>query len=65
MSQIKCELCCKSLGLYEFKCKCNKIFCLKHKHAEDHNCNYDYKTDFENTLRHKLPTVSTEKLQKI
>lgn len=64
MYSTKCEICCKPLGLYEFKCRCNKIFCLKHKQAEDHNCSYDYKEEFENLLKNKLPTTHAEKIQK-
>ncbi len=34
--------CNKKLKLIQFKCKCNKVFCMKHKMPEIHNCSFDY-----------------------
>ena len=41
----KCEQCNKKMGLMEYKCKCEKKFCITHLHAEAHNCTYDYKSN--------------------
>jgi len=27
------------------KCKCEKIFCVKHRHSEQHFCDYNYKNE--------------------
>jgi len=35
--------CKKKLTLTDFKCKCNKKFCPKHRLPEQHNCNFDFK----------------------
>ncbi len=42
---IRCsyENCNKKLKLIHFKCKCNMIFCMKHKMPEIHNCSFDYR----------------------
>ncbi len=29
----------------EYKCKCEKIFCITHLHYEEHNCTYNYKEE--------------------
>ena len=42
---MRCAKCNKKLGLIEYKCKCEKLFCISHLHAEEHNCNYDYKEE--------------------
>ena len=46
----KCHFqgCNKNIKLVETitnKCKCGYLFCSKHKHAETHNCTYDYTVD--------------------
>jgi hypothetical protein len=41
----RCEQCKKKLGLMEYKCKCEKIFCITHLHYEEHNCTYNYKEE--------------------
>ena len=41
----RCEQCRKKLGICEYKCKCGKLLCISHLHAEEHNCTYDYKTE--------------------
>ena len=52
MSDQKPNICCfenckKKIKITDFKCRCNKFYCLKHKHPELHNCSYDYKSKFE------------------
>lgn len=39
----RCFSCKKKVGLLGFKCRCNFIFCSGHRHAGDHNCEFDYK----------------------
>ena len=39
----KCLTCNKKLGLTGFECKCGGDFCAAHRHAEDHECTYNYK----------------------
>ena len=47
----RCEHCKKKLGVYEHKCKCGKLFCITHLHAEIHTCTYDYKSEGQAQLK--------------
>jgi len=40
----KCWTCGKKCGLTGFECRCGYVFCSKHRHAEDHGCDFDHKT---------------------
>jgi hypothetical protein len=59
----RCFLCNKKMGLMEFKCKCEKIYCLKCKSPELHNCTYNYKDNSK--LNNKLIKVENQKIIKI
>jgi hypothetical protein len=39
----KCWFCGKKCGLTGFECRCGYTFCSKHRHAEEHNCDFDHK----------------------
>jgi hypothetical protein len=57
----RCTHCKKKLGISEYKCKCEKLFCITHLHAESHNCTYDYKQEAQELLKKQLeigPLVS-------
>ena len=44
---------CSNKGLLPFVCKCEGLYCTKHRHPEDHNCTFNHKEKlehFENTL---------------
>jgi hypothetical protein len=62
----RCSHCNKKLGLCEYKCKCEKLYCITHLHAEEHNCTYDYKTEGQSQLK-KLNDIGplSFKLEKI
>lgn len=47
----RCEKCHKRLGVMEYKCKCGKLFCITHLHAEEHNCTYNYKKEGQDLLK--------------
>lgn len=36
--------CKKKLSLLDMDCRCGRRFCMNHRHAELHNCTFDYKT---------------------
>jgi len=38
----KCWHCNKKVVLVRVPCKCSYVFCPKHRHAEAHNCSFDY-----------------------
>jgi hypothetical protein len=50
----RCEQCKKKLGISEYKCKCGKLFCISHLHAEEHNCTYNYKQEGQDLLKKQL-----------
>lgn len=54
--------CQKKLGLLDLqlKCKCENVFCIKHRHFKNHNCTFDYK---KNQI--KLDKIIAEKIKKI
>ena len=61
----RCELCKKKLGVQEFKCKCGKIFCISHLHAESHNCTFDYRQEGQELLKKTVIGSMDVKIQKI
>ena len=34
----KCYFCKKKVGYMGFTCKCNHIYCKKHRYTHSHNC---------------------------
>lgn len=60
----KCEFCNKKV-LLSNTCKCNKIFCMKHHHPEDHNCTFDFKQDFKDKFTKLNPIIKIDKIDKI
>ncbi len=66
MPSLRCEQCNKKLGLTEYKCKCGRIFCITHLHAEEHRCTYDYKSEGKAHLK-KIYEVGplSSKIEKI
>lgn len=62
---MNCLVCKKKLGLLGFQCKCSGNFCSAHRHAEQHNCSYDYKKEYREKLIKANPIIETEKIIKI
>lgn len=62
-SKKKCHFpgCNEKITLISFTCKCDGIFCIKHKNPSSHECTYDYKK--ATTI--KLEKVVAEKIVKI
>lgn len=42
--------CRKKLGLLGFECRCKKQFCAAHRAAEEHACDYDFKSNGKKEL---------------
>jgi hypothetical protein len=40
---VRCGVCKKKLGIMAHMCKCERVFCISHLHAEEHQCTYSYK----------------------
>lgn len=61
----RCWKCRRNIGLVGVKCKCDYVFCAKHRHAHMHECVFDYKTTGREELAKSNPLVLTPKLEKI
>lgn len=49
-----------------FKCRCDGLFCAKHRHALDHQCSFDFKTfDRDNLEKRNGEAVIAEKIKKL
>lgn len=50
----RCDQCKKKLGIMEYTCKCNKLFCISHLPAQEHSCTFNYKAEAEILLTKHL-----------
>lgn len=49
----------------EYKCPCKKIFCIKCRLPEQHNCDFDFFKENRNRLLKDNPVIVGEKVDKI
>eukprot|EP00049_Salpingoeca_infusionum_P005662 m.95096 g.95096 ORF g.95096 m.95096 type:complete len:183 (+) comp13039_c0_seq1:206-754(+) len=61
----RCHVCKTKLGMLGFECKCSGLFCSKHRHADQHECSFDFASHDREQLRKLNPAVVTAKLQEI
>ncbi len=64
----RCALqeCRKRLNITNgFGCRCQHVFCAKHRHPEVHACTFDYKEEGRKMLEKANPIVTFPKLPKI
>ena len=62
----RCYECNKKLKLLEENlCKCNHIFCPKHRLCHSHDCEYIKKNDNKEKIEMENPKVKSEKVEKI
>jgi len=59
-----CMKCNKKI-LIIYKCKCENIFCTKHKYSDSHDCNYDYKLKQQEFLIKSNPVIIPRKIDKL
>ena len=63
---VKCFYCKKKISIgMEIKCKCNNLFCIKHKLSEDHKCPYNYKLYGRKKIIENNPRIINNKIIKI
>ena len=48
-----------------FQCRCDHEFCAMHRHADAHNCEFDYRSYDRVKLEKANPICQSEKIQKI
>jgi hypothetical protein len=58
----RCSTCNKKVGLCAIKCKCDLVFCDKHRYAEAHNCTFDFKASHKAALALNNPKTSASTL---
>lgn len=61
----RCGECNTKLKLFDYTCKCEIKFCGKHKHPEEHFCNFDHKKRSRKVLEENNPAVVATKIRKI
>ena len=62
----RCTTCKKKLGLMEYMCKCEKLFCISHLQPQDHACTFNYKAEADIILTKYLESEPrASKLEKI
>uniref|UniRef100_A0AC34F0L4 Uncharacterized protein n=1 Tax=Panagrolaimus sp. ES5 TaxID=591445 RepID=A0AC34F0L4_9BILA len=54
-----CGVCKRRLPLIQqsLKCRCKKVFCPKHRNAEQHKCSVDYKLAGRKKLEKEIPKI--------
>ena len=58
----RCAMCKKKVGLLGFECKCGKLLCSNHRTAEEHECDYDYRTEGKKRLAEANPVIAFSKI---
>ena len=57
-----CWKCQKKVGYLGFNCRCTYVFCGVHRHFNEHNCDFDYKTLEREKLRKENPLIASKKV---
>lgn len=58
----RCFVCKKKVGLLGFECKCGRLLCSNHRTAEEHECDYDYRTEGKKRLADANPVIAFSKI---
>lgn len=61
----RCKVCRKNVGLLGFTCRCEGLYCPMHRHAEEHDSPFDYKTMGRDKLIEDNPMVKADKFQRL
>jgi len=59
----KCWTCSRKCGLTGFECRCGYIFCSRHRHAEEHDCDFDHKSRGREIIAKANPNIVNKGLQ--
>eukprot|EP00829_Urostomides_striatus_P018284 TRINITY_DN6574_c0_g1_i1.p2 TRINITY_DN6574_c0_g1~~TRINITY_DN6574_c0_g1_i1.p2 ORF type:complete len:156 (+),score=23.36 TRINITY_DN6574_c0_g1_i1:64-531(+) len=58
----RCWKCNVRVGFLGFQCKCMHSFCTKHRHFDDHQCTFDFKSEGKNKILLANPVLEIHKL---
>ncbi|KAG7378978.1 AN1-type zinc finger protein 4 [Phytophthora pseudosyringae] len=61
----RCWQCKVKVGLTAVKCRCDYTFCGKHRYAEEHHCEFNFKTAGKRKLEEENPVVVPAKVARI
>ncbi|EGD74773.1 hypothetical protein PTSG_07008 [Salpingoeca rosetta] len=61
----RCHVCNTKLGMLGFECKCDGMFCSKHRLPDDHECTFDFKSFDRNKIAQANQAVTPEKLNRL
>ena len=61
----RCFACNKRVGLTGFKCRCEYTFCATHRHANKHECAFDWKGMGRETVAKANQKVVADKMEKV
>ena len=63
--KIRCAICRKKINLTHILCKCNNYYCMKHRYADKHNCEFDYHKEHRDKIKLENPIIKRIKMEKI
>ena len=61
---MRCSICKKKIT-FNIDCRCNKVFCNKHRLPIDHNCTFNIKELNMKEIEKNNPKIIKEKIKKI
>jgi hypothetical protein len=63
----KCHKCSSKIPIYRRNiiCKCGHLFCAPHSRSDDHNCSFDYKSEYKLLLEKQNNKVVASRCDKI
>ncbi|MQM09733.1 hypothetical protein Taro_042616 [Colocasia esculenta] len=64
-SASRCSSCQRRVGLTGFRCRCGVLFCARHRHADSHDCSFDYKAAGRDEISRANPLIRAAKIIKI
>ena len=61
----RCKKCSKKVGLLGHECSCTFTFCSKHRHPEDHECEFDHMEFGKKQVEKNNPLLYTDKMVRL
>jgi len=61
----RCVVCNNKVGMLGFTCRCEGLFCSKHRFPDDHECSFDHKTFDRKNLADANQKLETVKLNRL
>jgi hypothetical protein len=65
VNKSRCYKCRRRVGLEGIECRCGYVFCGKHRYADEHDCEYDYKKAQRRKLMQENTRLLGKKFDKI